>query len=332
MKLYIEEMARDILIMELASVLEEHPKTSRAIRGEYTETIPAFFAEHGINIYEGLDTKPVEKWVEKIHQKWQGKASIDELIEDFGDKATWGLVLDGLDMESIDGYLGKDFTSYAAEKQIDAKIPSINSIDFQNRATELFDALPSEVTASLYSLPVEASTEDSIGSFFVVTNPTKQSEIEDILFESSIKNMMLQAKGGLEYKDICLITKDSVRAKALADELLANVQKSKLMTMTSYEKFSEEKIDEMVKELKARFGSKFWVKPGYEFGNKSVLWSGESAVMPDGHQAFEYNSTEFDPKEEIWVMGVHKDLVKWADKNGLFWEWNDPGTIFAWPN
>jgi hypothetical protein len=96
-------------------------------------------------------------------------------------------------------------------------------------------------------------------------------------------------------------------------------------------KFSEEEQDALVQELKKKFGSKFWVKPGSEWREGAVLWSGEGAYMPNGDPAFNSYGFEQDPEEKIWQMGVHKDLEKWAKSKGLFWESYDAGTYLAYP-
>jgi len=95
--------------------------------------------------------------------------------------------------------------------------------------------------------------------------------------------------------------------------------------------FTKKEQEDLIKDLRAKFGSKFKVKPGHEWSPGAVLWSGEEAEMPDGNYAFNYNSWESDPQEKIWQIGVHKDLVKWSDSKGLFWEPNDPGTYLAYP-
>lgn len=109
------------------------------------------------------------------------------------------------------------------------------------------------------------------------------------------------------------------------------VEKIQAQYVVTAKKYSEEEQEKLVEELKKKFGSKFWVKPGIQWnGGGAALWSGEGAVMPDGKDAFNYNGYDSDPQEKIWVMGVHKDLVKWTDSKGLFWEPNDPGTYLAY--
>lgn len=66
---------------------------------------------------------------------------------------------------------------------------------------------------------------DEIGNFFVVTKPTKDSEICDILFETNIKGMMKQSLGGLKSNDILLITKNADEANEFAEFLLEKYRK-----------------------------------------------------------------------------------------------------------
>ena len=96
-------------------------------------------------------------------------------------------------------------------------------------------------------------------------------------------------------------------------------------------KYDEAAQDKLVEEMKAKFGANFWVKPGNEWSKSAVLWSGEGAIMPDGTPAFDSMAYERDPQEKLYVMGVHKDLVKWIEAKGLFWEANDAGTYLAYP-
>jgi len=61
---------------------------------------------------------------------------------------------------------------------------------------------------------------DEIGKIWVVINPTKDSVIYDILYETRISSLMTQAKGGLDPDEIMMITKDQKTAKAYAQKLL----------------------------------------------------------------------------------------------------------------
>jgi len=66
----------------------------------------------------------------------------------------------------------------------------------------------------------QATFVDEIGHFWVVTQPTKNSEFEDIFFRSSIPNLLLNFKGGLKIDEIVLITKSETKARTKANELL----------------------------------------------------------------------------------------------------------------
>ena len=97
-------------------------------------------------------------------------------------------------------------------------------------------------------------------------------------------------------------------------------------------KRSNDAQDQLVNEIKIVFKADFWVKPGYEWDQNAVLWSGEGSVMPDGTPAFNSLSYESDPEENLYILGVHKDLVKWSSAKGLFWEAHDAGTYLAYQN
>jgi len=67
----------------------------------------------------------------------------------------------------------------------------------------------------------------------------------------------------------------------------------------------------------------------WDTDSTAILWSGEGSKIR-GLPAFNYYAMDIDPNETIWIMGVHKDLVKWSEKNGLFWEPYDTGTWLAY--
>jgi hypothetical protein len=53
-----------------------------------------------------------------------------------------------------------------------------------------------------------------------------------------------------------------------------------------------------------------------------------SAEGTDGN--FDYHAWEHDPKEEVYVMGVKKELAEWAESVGWYFEFYDAGTVMAW--
>ena len=61
---------------------------------------------------------------------------------------------------------------------------------------------------------------DEIGTFWVITKPTPESELTDILMETDISNMMLQSKGGLMDEGIIGVYKNGQKAKMIAQQLI----------------------------------------------------------------------------------------------------------------
>jgi hypothetical protein len=61
--------------------------------------------------------------------------------------------------------------------------------------------------------------DDEIGKFWVVTAPTENSVLEDILFEANVGYMMNQCRGGLDPGDVLGIFKKENKSKA---EAMAN--------------------------------------------------------------------------------------------------------------
>lgn len=68
----------------------------------------------------------------------------------------------------------------------------------------------------------EAKMTDEVGIFWVVTDTnyfSKDTELVDIVFESDIKNMMLQSKGGLKDSEIVGIYKSKSKAMKAAKKV-----------------------------------------------------------------------------------------------------------------
>ena len=59
-----------------------------------------------------------------------------------------------------------------------------------------------------------------IKKFWVVTTPTKNSELEDILFKTDIKGMQNQFLGGLTKEDIVGIYSTKTEAEKIAKNLM----------------------------------------------------------------------------------------------------------------
>jgi len=77
--------------------------------------------------------------------------------------------------------------------------------------------------AKVLGYKIKAAVPDEVGKFWVVTRATKESTLDDILFEMDVFGMMLQAKGGLDKNDILGIFKDKKKATTLASKELAKV-------------------------------------------------------------------------------------------------------------
>lgn len=61
---------------------------------------------------------------------------------------------------------------------------------------------------------------DEVGNFWVVTKPTGDSQVIDILFEADIPRMALQFLGGLLPHQISGIYKSRAKAKKHAEKLI----------------------------------------------------------------------------------------------------------------
>jgi hypothetical protein len=61
--------------------------------------------------------------------------------------------------------------------------------------------------------------------FWVVTKATQHSTLDDILFETDPKGMMLQALGGLTPEKVLFVSQDYDDARSFADEQLLRAGK-----------------------------------------------------------------------------------------------------------
>jgi hypothetical protein len=62
-------------------------------------------------------------------------------------------------------------------------------------------------------------------------------------------------------------------------------------------------------------------------GSEGGIWlSGEDGIEDrNGNQIFNYYA-----ESENYTFGVINHLDRWAERNGWYFEWNDPGTIMMW--
>jgi hypothetical protein len=70
----------------------------------------------------------------------------------------------------------------------------------------------------------ESRMVDEIGKFWVVTKPTKYSELVDIFFKTDLFGFVLQMKGGLKENEIVGVYKNEGKAKKEAERLLSEVK------------------------------------------------------------------------------------------------------------
>ena len=62
---------------------------------------------------------------------------------------------------------------------------------------------------------------DEVGTFWVVTQPTEESVLQDICFSATVRSMMLQGRGGLKEDEIIGIFKEEQDAKEYAEAAMA---------------------------------------------------------------------------------------------------------------
>jgi len=84
---------------------------------------------------------------------------------------------------------------------------------------KLIDIL-NEVESNEVITEVASIEIDEIGKFFIVEKPTKNSEMEDIVYETSLPEFALQVKGGLDVKNILGVYKQKLDAKRAGSEAL----------------------------------------------------------------------------------------------------------------
>lgn len=101
-----------------------------------------------------------------------------------------------------------------------------------------------EVVKEEVGIPV-----DEIGKFFIVEKPTKDSEMEDVVWETSLPEFALQIKGGLEVKNILGVYKQKSDARRAGTEALKAYQDTFKEMEDAMEAFRSAKKD--IEEKKA---------------------------------------------------------------------------------
>ena len=90
---------------------------------------------------------------------------------------------------------------------------------------------------------------DEIGKFFIVEKPTKNSEMEDVVYELTLPEFALQIKGGLDVKNILGVYKQKSDARRAGTEAIKAFQDTLKEMEDAMEAFRGAKKD--IEEKKA---------------------------------------------------------------------------------
>jgi hypothetical protein len=113
------------------------------------------------------------------------------------------------------------------------------------KLTDLLNEIEeAEMVKEMEGIPV-----DEIGKFFIVEKPTKDSEMEDVVYELSLPEFALQIKGGLDVKNILGVYKQKSDARRAGTEALKAFQDSLEEMEDAMEAFRGAKKD--IEEKKA---------------------------------------------------------------------------------
>ena len=87
---------------------------------------------------------------------------------------------------------------------------------------------------------------------------------------------------------------------------------------------------QMKKNLSKKFPHMEMSDSEYITGEKGAIVTGEGSWVDDPTYGeidmFNYNAWEFDPQEEIWILGTYKPLEEFLVEHGWWAETQDPGT------
>jgi hypothetical protein len=113
------------------------------------------------------------------------------------------------------------------------------------KLTDLLNEIEeAEVVKEMEGIPI-----DEIGKFFIVEKPTKDSEMEDVVYELSLPEFALQIKGGLDVKNILGVYKQKSDARRAGTEAMKAFQDSLEEMEDAMEAFRGAKKD--IEEKKA---------------------------------------------------------------------------------
>lgn len=89
---------------------------------------------------------------------------------------------------------------------------------------------------------------------------------------------------------------------------------------------NEEKQDQLIEKAKKTFGPQFWCKPGYEWEDGAIFWTGEGAMIDEMPAYDHWSESPFYTNN----CGIHPKLAEFAERNGMFLEPNDAGTLIGY--
>jgi len=113
------------------------------------------------------------------------------------------------------------------------------------KLTDLLNEIEeAEMVKEMEGIPV-----DEIGKFFIVEKPTKDSEMEDVVYELTLPEFALQVKGGLDVKNILGVYKQKSDANRAGTEAMKAFQDSLEEMEDAMEAFRGAKKD--IEEKKA---------------------------------------------------------------------------------
>ena len=113
------------------------------------------------------------------------------------------------------------------------------------KLTDLLNEIEeAEMVKEMEGIPI-----DEIGKFFIVEKPTKDSEMEDVVYELSLPEFALQIKGGLDVKNILGVYKQKSDARRAGTEAMKAFQDSLEEMEDAMEAFRGAKKD--IEEKKA---------------------------------------------------------------------------------
>ena len=87
--------------------------------------------------------------------------------------------------------------------------------------------------------------------------------------------------------------------------------------------------EEVMAQLETKWGVEF-VRDSEDFGGQTEgIWmSAENGEEFKGRRLFDYYTEDY----ANYTFGVHNKIHEWAEKQGYYFSYRDPGTIFLWPN